>query len=508
MPEPNFLAMYSFNAEPPKKAPIIKLSCGIGDTDGFPAFDVDSDAYAVKDDSTWGFLITGGAEFHMPLTVFQVTPDGLADKGGIRLGDIILEINEEDATELTLSQAHEKINASGKKVHFLVKTMEEDPMEEFEVGEEKSIVLRVPKPVPPPPGASIEARLRAMQRKLSEIAEIPKILSSTLATVSETFEKLHLNGGGITPNSTYPSNEQYQQKRKFSYDEDAYDYELSDEEGDGDGDGEGEGNGDVNENFNAKEAYLRLKQHVARQRRSKEVTPESDYASENNYSLHGANEDLARENDDNENNDDADDDYDKEANDPEYETSNVEDDDGKENFNLSHFLASQDFANNPNKSRSEGDGNDEDYGKTETHEEYANVDNAVDDDEDFLTTTFTWSIPNKSKLRLNANSVTDSRSHVPSNRENNYTCFDSVDDCNVREVAAIEKRNQSEECSSKQPKLDKFWPWADREKIIYKQSTCHLVPKKPLGLIEKRIQLLAKHNLLEHLGPNNKGNNK
>lgn len=73
MPEPNFLSMYSFGQEAPKKKPIIHVSCGIGDTDGFPAFDVDSDAYAVKDDSKWGFLITGGAEFHMPLTVFQVS---------------------------------------------------------------------------------------------------------------------------------------------------------------------------------------------------------------------------------------------------------------------------------------------------------------------------------------------------------------------------------------------------------------------------------------------------
>ena len=59
--------------ETKKKAPIIKMSCGIGDTDGFPAFDVESDAYDSKDESKWGFLITGGAEFHMPLTVFQVS---------------------------------------------------------------------------------------------------------------------------------------------------------------------------------------------------------------------------------------------------------------------------------------------------------------------------------------------------------------------------------------------------------------------------------------------------
>lgn len=73
MPEPDFMALYAYTPEPPKKAPVIKVSCGIGDTDGFPAFDVDSEQYAAKDDSKWGFLITGGAEFHMPLTVFQVS---------------------------------------------------------------------------------------------------------------------------------------------------------------------------------------------------------------------------------------------------------------------------------------------------------------------------------------------------------------------------------------------------------------------------------------------------
>ncbi|XP_034652432.1 PDZ and LIM domain protein 7 isoform X4 [Drosophila subobscura] len=148
---PEQLGLQWSTPESKKNAPIIKMSCGIGDTDGFPAFDVDSEAYASKDDTKWGFLVTGGAEFHMPLTVFQVTPDGLADKAGIRLGDIILQINEEDATQLTLNQAHEKINASPKKIHFLLRNMEEDdPMGQFEAGEEKSIVMRVPKPMPPP----------------------------------------------------------------------------------------------------------------------------------------------------------------------------------------------------------------------------------------------------------------------------------------------------------------------------------------------------------------------
>jgi len=55
------------------------------------------------------------------LWCLQVTPSGLADKAGIRLGDIILEINEEDASQLTLSQAHEKINSTPKKIHFLLR---------------------------------------------------------------------------------------------------------------------------------------------------------------------------------------------------------------------------------------------------------------------------------------------------------------------------------------------------------------------------------------------------
>ncbi|XP_023162636.1 PDZ and LIM domain protein 7 isoform X1 [Drosophila hydei] len=149
MPEP--LGMLWSMPETKKKAPIIKVSCGIGDTDGFPAFDVESDAYDSKDDEKWGFLITGGAEFHMPLTVFQVTPNGIADKSGIRLGDIILEINEEDATQLTLAQAHERINATPKKVQLIMRNMDEDdPTGMFEAGEEKSIVMRVPKPMPPP----------------------------------------------------------------------------------------------------------------------------------------------------------------------------------------------------------------------------------------------------------------------------------------------------------------------------------------------------------------------
>ena len=73
LPDVNVMSFASSLHDKPKHAPVIKVSCGIGDTDGFPAFDVESDAFATPNDPKWGFQITGGAEFHMPLTVFQVS---------------------------------------------------------------------------------------------------------------------------------------------------------------------------------------------------------------------------------------------------------------------------------------------------------------------------------------------------------------------------------------------------------------------------------------------------
>lgn len=69
--------------------------------------------------------------------------------------------------------------------------------------------------------SSIELRLLEMQRKLSAIAEIPKILSSTLATVSQSF-------GTMDSEFQFESQSESESvlKRKCSYDEDALDYEL------------------------------------------------------------------------------------------------------------------------------------------------------------------------------------------------------------------------------------------------------------------------------------------
>ncbi|XP_034129921.1 nucleolin isoform X2 [Drosophila guanche] len=450
---PEQLGLQWSTPESKKNAPIIKMSCGIGDTDGFPAFDVDSEAYASKDDTKWGFLVTGGAEFHMPLTVFQVTPDGLADKAGIRLGDIILQINEEDATQLTLNQAHEKINATPKKIHFLLRNMEEDdPMGQFEAGEEKSIVMRVPKPMPPPKrivASTIEMRLLEMQRKLSAIARIPKILSSTLATVSQSF-------GRMSEEEAQEQAAAYIQ-RKCSYDEDALDYELrdggdddEDEDlmGDTDTDRETDTEGvdsDENDLVQVK-AKAQALGGVKQSKLLKDVTPESDYASEANYPTNEGSDADA-------------------SDDSETESAPA----GSAVFFMKLPAASVEDANS-----------------------YPSSD---EDDSDFLSTTYTWNIRNVPKLRINDEAETDAELRPQQEEE-----LKSVADIPKVRPATPTPQAPSQESAGGQTqkllfkldKLERSWPWADRERIIYKQSTCHLVPRKPLGLVGQRMQLLLK----------------
>ncbi|XP_049309194.1 serine-aspartate repeat-containing protein F isoform X3 [Bactrocera dorsalis] len=460
--------------------------------------------------------------------------------------------------------------------------MEEDP--DFELGEEKSIVLRVPKPAPPPKvksAASIEARLREMQRKLSEIAEIPKILSSTLATVSQTFEKLN------------PSD--LQQHRKHSYDEDALDYELSGANAEQrlKLKAKGKANAKTAEPFGGAKMYL-----------AKDSTPESDYASEGNYESNEADTDDdydIADGGDGDGGGDADDDDDENA----CEGRNIKErngaskaayfehvESGTSNYNSRArdpvknkagseaeaaipyaFLTrmrpaksslpqrkqykqqhhhdnvndsanvvvsdkdydditttddeAQDYADDDDNEDSDEDVvtarlvSDDSGSEVET--EVADVagngddddddaiddDEATDDDEDFLTATYTWNLNKIPKLQLND----EKQSGDESNSYKDQIDMDDTDEekpkkkarwCHADDDLQKEKHLQwvDEEDEKEKKfadKLERSWPWADREKIIYKQSTCHLVRRRPLGLVEQRIKLLAKQNLSDSL---------
>lgn len=316
-----------------------------------------------------------------------------------------------------------------------------------------------------------------MQRKLSEIAEIPKILSSTLTTVSQTFDKLanSVPPPTITPNHSRQHSQNgndycpyfygNEQKRKLSYDEDVYDYELSDEtEGGGEEGGErGEDEMSVEEveEFDAKEAYQQLKRYAARQRRSKEETPESDYASESNYQENqhdNKNQNDMTSDNDVDDNDDDDEVKDYDENDDDYycndntTTKTIikdEDDDDNEKscdlyeeFNMSVLKIPSDHAN------SESD--------TEEFEEGVDDNNDDDADEDFLTTTFTWNLSNKPKLQINPKKTKDDDNNDSNLNQRDNNDKDS-DKLNVsQQISFIQTKDMlNQECQTKAVTPDK-----------------------------------------------------
>lgn len=73
-----------------------------------------------------GFRITGGADFEMPITVFQVKEDSAAAKAGLKLGDEIVTINGADASAMRLATAESVIKQAGEQLQLVVTKGEEE----------------------------------------------------------------------------------------------------------------------------------------------------------------------------------------------------------------------------------------------------------------------------------------------------------------------------------------------------------------------------------------------
>ncbi|XP_055714946.1 PDZ and LIM domain protein 7 isoform X2 [Phlebotomus papatasi] len=106
----------------------------------------------VGENHKWGFQITGGADFGMPITIFQVTEGGQASEAGIKLGDTITKINDMDTAEMTLAEAHAEIQATDKKVQLSVKSFEDD---DEKASDEREVTLKAKKGAEAPRKKSI-----------------------------------------------------------------------------------------------------------------------------------------------------------------------------------------------------------------------------------------------------------------------------------------------------------------------------------------------------------------
>uniref|UniRef100_A0AAG5CNP3 PDZ domain-containing protein n=1 Tax=Anopheles atroparvus TaxID=41427 RepID=A0AAG5CNP3_ANOAO len=88
-------------------------------------------------DNPLGFRITGGADFEMPITVFQVTEGSPAQKAGLKLGDQILQINGADASAMRLATAQNVIKQAGEQLQMIVAKDDEENRAAEEQGKPK-----------------------------------------------------------------------------------------------------------------------------------------------------------------------------------------------------------------------------------------------------------------------------------------------------------------------------------------------------------------------------------
>ncbi|XP_058462370.1 PDZ and LIM domain protein 4-like isoform X2 [Malaya genurostris] len=87
-----------------------------------------------------GFRITGGVDFEMPITIFQVKENSPAAKAGLALGDQIVTINGADASAMRLATAESVIKQAGEQLQLVVAKDDEESAKTPEKPKETRVV--------------------------------------------------------------------------------------------------------------------------------------------------------------------------------------------------------------------------------------------------------------------------------------------------------------------------------------------------------------------------------
>ncbi|XP_076398429.1 uncharacterized protein LOC100883155 isoform X4 [Megachile rotundata] len=91
------------------------------------------------DNTPWGFRLAGGSDFPHPLTVIRVTEGSLAECMGLKVGDVVVRLNDQPIGALTHGQAHEELMRAGN--NFVLGVQREgDPLKAVEALSEENIV--------------------------------------------------------------------------------------------------------------------------------------------------------------------------------------------------------------------------------------------------------------------------------------------------------------------------------------------------------------------------------
>ncbi|XP_076662436.1 uncharacterized protein LOC143365794 isoform X1 [Halictus rubicundus] len=102
------------------------------------------------DNTPWGFRLAGGSDFPQPLTVIRVTEGSLAECMGLKVGDVVVRLNDQPIGSLTHGQAHEELMRAGN--NFVLGIQREgDPHKALEgLSEENIVPYKIPLAELPP----------------------------------------------------------------------------------------------------------------------------------------------------------------------------------------------------------------------------------------------------------------------------------------------------------------------------------------------------------------------
>ncbi|XP_068994205.1 uncharacterized protein [Neodiprion pinetum] len=91
------------------------------------------------DNTPWGFRLAGGSDFPQPLTVIRVTEGSLAECMGLRVGDIVVRLNDQPISSYTHGRAQEALVLAGN--NFVLSVLRsEDSEKVIEAIQQENIV--------------------------------------------------------------------------------------------------------------------------------------------------------------------------------------------------------------------------------------------------------------------------------------------------------------------------------------------------------------------------------
>lgn len=140
------------------------------------------------DNTPWGFRLAGGSDFPQPLTVIKVNEGGLAECMGLKVGDVVVRLNDQPISALTHGQAHEALKLAGNNFVLGVQREEEARKALEAIPDENIVPYNIPladlPPVFPEKILSEETtieqrevtieRLPTPEEKVEELPEKPK----------------------------------------------------------------------------------------------------------------------------------------------------------------------------------------------------------------------------------------------------------------------------------------------------------------------------------------------